>query len=212
MQTFIYNKRVFKEYLLILAASILYAVSTNLFVFPSKVLLGGTSGIAVILASVFSLTPGTFSVIMNSSLIVLAFVILGKDMAIKTLIGSAFTTFFIGILEKPLSFDQPLVQNPYLAAFIGAAIIAIASGMMFYVDSSSGGTDIVALIVQRFSKLHIGKALLVTDVLIVIVGGVLANTQILISSFFGLLIKTLGIDAVIYTIGKLSTKAQKAKS
>ena len=190
----------------------MYAVSTNLFVFPSKVLLGGTSGIAVILASIFPLTPGTFSVIMNSSLIVLAFVILGKDMAIKTLIGSAFTTFFIGILEKPLSFDQPLVQNPYLAAFIGAAIIAIASGMMFYVDSSSGGTDIVALIVQRFSRLQIGKALLVTDALIVIVGGLLADSQILISSFFGLLVKTLGIDAVIYTIGKLSTKAQKAKS
>ena len=212
MQTFIYNKRFFKEYSIIIIASLLYAISTNLFIFPSKVLLGGTSGIAVILASLFPFTPGTFSVIMNSSLIVLAFLILGKDMAIRTLAGSAFTTLFIGILEKPLTLEVPLVQNPYAAAFIGAAIIAIASGMMFYVDSSSGGTDIVALIVQRFSKLHIGKALLVTDVLIVIIGGLLADTQILVSSSLGLLIKTLGIDAVIYTIGKLSTKAQKAKS
>ena len=67
MQTFIYNKRIFKEYSIIIIASLLYAISTNLFIFPSKVLLGGTSGIAVILASLFPFTPGTFSVIMNYS-------------------------------------------------------------------------------------------------------------------------------------------------
>ena len=209
MQTLIRNKHALKEYALILVASILYALSTNLFIFPSKVLLGGTSGIAVILASLLPFTPGLYSVIMNSSLIVLAFIILGKDMAIKTLIGSAFTTLFIGILEKPLTFDQPLVQNPYVAAIIGAIIIAIASGMMFYVDSSSGGTDIVALIVQRFSKLNIGKALLITDVMIVVVGGLLSNVHIFISSFIGLLIKTLGIDAVIYGINKFNGQIYK---
>ena len=212
MKKLIYNKQTLKECLIILVASILYALSTNLFVFPGKVLLGGTSGIAVILSSLLPFTPGTYSVIMNSSLIILAFIILGKDMAIKTLIGSALTTLFIGILEKPLSFEQPLVHNPYIAAFIGAAIIAVASGMMFYVDSSSGGTDIVALIVQRFSKLHIGKALLVTDILIVIIGGLLADKQILISSFLGLLIKTLGIDAVIYCINKFANKKESLEA
>lgn len=206
MQTFVDNKRVLKEYSAILVASILYAISTHLFIFPSKVLLGGTSGIALILASLLPHTPGTYSVIMNSSLIVLAFLILGKDMAIKTLIGSSLTTVFIGVLEKPLSMEQPLVQDPYIAAIFGAIIIAIASAMMFYVDSSSGGTDIVALIVRRFSRLHIGKALLVTDILIVIVGGLFSDIHILISSFIGLLIKTLGIDAVIYLIEKFNDK------
>ena len=206
MQSFVANKRVLKEYSAILVASILYAISTHLFIFPSKVLLGGTSGIALILASLLPHTPGTYSVIMNSSLIVLAFLILGKDMAIKTLIGSSLTTVFIGVLEKPLSMEQPLVQNPYIAAIFGAIIIAIASAMMFYVDSSSGGTDIVALIVRRFSRLHIGKALLVTDILIVIVGGLFSDIHILISSFIGLLIKTLGIDAVIYLIEKFNDK------
>ena len=206
MQTFVDNKRVLKEYSAILVASILYAISTHLFIFPSKVLLGGTSGIALILASLLPHTPGTYSVIMNSSLIVLAFLILGKDMAIKTLIGSSLTTVFIGVLEKPLSMQQPLVQDPYIAAIFGAIIIAIASAMMFYVDSSSGGTDIVALIVRRFSRLHIGKALLVTDILIVIVGGLFSDIHILISSFIGLLIKTLGIDAVIYLIEKFNDK------
>ena len=90
-----------------------------------------------------------------------------------------------------------MVSNIYVSAMIGAAVIAIASGIMFYVKSSSGGTDIIALIVQKYSKINIGRALLITDFLIVIVGGILSGYIILISSFIGLLIKTFGIDFVI---------------
>ena len=89
-----------------------------------------------------------------------------------------------------------------MSAITGALLIAVASGVMFYVDSSSGGTDIVALILKKFSSLEIGKALLVTDVLIVIVGGILSGFTIALSSFVGLLVKTLGIDAVILLIKK----------
>ena len=73
---------------------------------------------------------------------------------------------------------------------------------MFYVDSSSGGTDIIALIVKKFSGIKIGKALLMTDVLIVLVGGALSGITVLISSSVGLLIKALGIDLVIFLIKK----------
>lgn len=71
---------------------------------------------------------------------------------------------------------------------------------MFYVDSSSGGTDIIALIIRKYSAIEIGKVLLITDVLIVVVGGVLSGLTIAIASFIGLLIKTLGIDLVIHLI------------
>lgn len=89
---------------------------------------------------------------------------------------------------------------------LGAAIIAVASGVMFYVDSSSGGTDIIALIVKKYAKMDIGKALLVTDLFIVIVGGILSGWGIALSSFLGLLIKTLGIDLVIFLIVKFLKK------
>jgi uncharacterized membrane-anchored protein YitT (DUF2179 family) len=95
-----------------------------------------------------------------------------------------------------------LVSNTCLSTIVGATLIAIASGIMFYVDSSSGGTDIIALIVKKFSNIKIGKALLITDVLIVLVGGVLSGLTIFLSSFLGLLIKTLGIDLVISIISK----------
>ena len=195
-----------KDCLLILLGSFLYAVSTLLFIFPHSLLLGGTSGISVILEAFLPFSPGSILMVINSFLIVLAFLLLGKEMGIKTLIGSILTTIFIGFLEQFLVFEQGIIGNHYLSAAIGAAIIAIASGIMFYVDSSSGGTDVIALIIKRYSSIQIGKALLVTDVLIVIVGGILSGITVFFSSLMGLLIKTLGIDLVIAVIKKHCSK------
>ncbi len=195
-----------KDYLLILIGSVLYALSTVLFIFPNSLLLGGTSGISIILESFMPFSPGTVLVAINFALIILAFVILGKDMAIKTFVGSFLTTVFIGIFERIFTPEKVPISNPYIASVTGAVIIAVASGIMFYVDSSSGGTDIIALIVKKFFHIHIGKALLITDILIVLVGGVLSGIEILISSFLGLIIKTFGIDAVISLIKKNTEK------
>lgn len=192
-----------KELFLIFAGSVLYAASTILFIFPHALLLGGTSGISVILNAFLPFSPGTILMIINFTLIILAFLILGKGMAVKTLIGSTCTTLFIGIFEKLLVFDRFLISSPLVSGLTGAAIIAVASGIMFYIDSSSGGTDIIALIVQKFSSIRIGRALLVTDILIVIVGGLLSGFSILTASFLGLVVKTFGIDFVIAQIRKL---------
>ena len=203
------SKQLFIEYLLIILGSAFYAVSTVLFIFPHSLLLGGTSGISVILNFFLNFSPANILMFINFSLIIVAFLVLGKSMGLKTLVGSSLTTVFIGVFEKILNLKEPIIQNQYISAVIGAVIIAIASGIMFYVGSSSGGTDVIALIIQKFLKFKIGKALLITDVLIVIVGGLLSNFVILISSFIGLLVKTLGVDFVISQISKLKNKNER---
>lgn len=197
------------EYLLILLGSIFYAISTVLFIFPHSLLLGGTSGISVILNFFLTFSPANILMIINFSLIIVAFLVLGKGMGLKTLVGSSLTTVFVGVFEKILNFKEPVIHNEYISAVIGAVIIAIASGIMFYVGSSSGGTDVIALIIQKFLKFKIGKALLLTDILIVIVGGLLSNFAILISSFIGLLVKTLGVDFVISQTIKLKDRNER---
>ena len=189
-----------KDFLMIFIGSVLYAGSTVLFIFPHSLLLGGTSGISVILQSFIPFSAGTILMGINFSLIILAFLILGKSMALKTLIGSTLTTLFIGIFEKLLVLDGFLIGNPLLSALVGAGIIAVASGVMFYIDSSSGGTDIIALIVQKFSGIRIAGALRITYILIVLSGGRLSGFPILMASFLGLVLKTLGIDFVIAQI------------
>ena len=203
-------KKEILNYIFIVLGSLLYAVATVAFVFPAGLLLGGTSGVSVMLNAYLPFSPGTILVIINFLLLVAAFVVLGKEMAIKTFVGSALTTVFVGVFEKVFAKTDVLIPNIYVSAFVGAALIAIASGVMFYVKSSSGGTDIIALIVKKFSNIKIGKALLVTDVLIVIVGGLLLGFPILIASVIGLLVKTLGIDVVIGVIERKKAGADNA--
>ena len=181
----------------ILAGSVLYAASTVLLIFPQSLLLGGTSGISVILESFLPFSPGKILMGINIALIGLAFAVLGKNMAARTLAGSVLTTVCIGAFDAGFPQMQPLIANPYASAVLSGALIAVASGILFDVDSSSGGTDIVALIVQKYRHIQIGRALLLTDVLIVVIGGALSGRMVLICSFLGLLVKTLGIDAVI---------------
>ena len=186
----------------IILGSAIYALGTHFFIFPANLFLGGTSGIAVILNSVSALSSSDILVVINISLLILALVVLGKDMALKTLLGTVATTAVVGLLGRLLPMGTAPIANPILSGCIGAVIIAAASGMLFYVDSSSGGTDIIALVIKKFAKINIGKALLISDILIVVVGGLLSGWSIAIASFIGLLIKTLGIDVVIGMIEK----------
>ena len=151
-------------------------------------------------------TPKMLISVLNVLLIIMAIFLLGKDMAIRSFVGSALTTIAITGCEILFALDGPLIDIPYISAAIGAAIIALASGIMFYCKASSGGTDIIALIVQKYRKIHIGKALLLTDILIMLFGGFLLGPMILFSSLVGLLIKGFGVDFVIAQIIRIQEK------
>jgi uncharacterized membrane-anchored protein YitT (DUF2179 family) len=187
------KKAIVRDAVFILLGSFLYGVSTHFFIFPKGILLGGTSGISVILSLVLPVSAGKISTVINLLLILVAFIVLGKGMAIKTFIGSALTTLFIGGFDLTVKLDSPIINNVLLSSVIGAFLIAVASTMLFKVDSSSGGTDIIALIIGKFSSLNLGIALLISDFIIVLSGFFLYAPDVAAASFIGYLIKTLGI-------------------
>ena len=155
-------KKFIITYGLIVIGSVLYGLGTVFFVFPNEIVFGGTSGISVMLSKFIPLSPGEISVIANVTLLLVAFIVLGRSMAIKTLVGSLLTTIFIGGFEKLFYRGEVFVESNYVAAILGALIIAIASGIMFYVESSSGGTDIIALIIKKYVEINVGRALLIS--------------------------------------------------
>lgn len=203
------------EGLCILAASLAYAVGTVWFIFPHGLFLGGTSGISVILTAFLPFPPGMLLMVINMALLVLAFAILGRRIAFKTLLGSTATALMIAAVERYATPATALIEAPWLSGVVGALILAAAGGLLFFVDASSGGTDIVALVVRRFFTIHIGRALFLTDILIVLVGGALTSLPLLLCSALGLAIKAFGIDAFVALYARLARlfcpKKQKDK-
>ena len=195
-----------RDYALILLGCFLYMLGTCLFIFPHGLLLGGTSGISVILARFLPFSPAAILSGINILLMLLAALILGRSMAVRTFVGSLVTTLFIGVFDLLFTLTAPPIRNVFLSAILGAAVIALASGILFYVDASSGGTDIIALIIRKYSSIRIGRALLITDVVIVLLGGIPTG----LASFTGLFIKTLGIDGVMALIRRTKEKKGRA--
>lgn len=179
--------------------SLIYSVALHYFIFPHNVLLGGTGGVSVLLSRYIPhLSAEDYLVIINTALMAAALVVLGKSMAGKTMLGSLFTTLFVGVLDSTCKGHAPLVENVFVSAVLGAMIVAVGSTILFAVDSSSGGTDIIALIIQKYSRISIGKALLIADILIVVMGILTFHWTVAVASVVGLLIKTFGIDFLIH--------------
>lgn len=196
-----------RDYALILLGSFLYMLGTCLFIFPHGLLLGGTSGISVILARFLPFSPAAILSGINIVLMLLAALLLRRSMAVRTFVGSLLTTLFIGGFDRLFTVTAPPIRNVFLSAILGAAVIALASGILFYVDASSGGTDIIALIIRKYSRIRIGRALLITDVVIVLLGGIPTG----LASFTGLFIKTLGIDGVMALIRRMKKKKEEGR-
>ena len=183
--------------------SLIYGFATNYFIFPHDVVLGGTSGLAVILNHIFAFSSGKWSVVLNVFIIILGLLTLGKEMAVRTLLGSIMTTVAIGAFDALPHPSKAWIENSIFSTILGCLLIALASGILFYVKSSSGGTDTIALIVQKYSSLHIGRCLFLTDVIIVVLGCIWSESTIIIASILGFLIKVFGIDFVVGRINKM---------
>lgn len=193
------KQEIFK-YFFIIAGSFLYGVGTSIFIYPHSLLLGGTTGISVILNAFLPFPPEDILSVLNYALLLLALIVLGKAAFLRNVVGAVLTTVSISGFAKLFTNRPPTAESPLVSVIIGAALVALASALMFYVGASSGGTDIIALIVRKYIPIHVGRALLLTDFLIVVIGGILSGPVIGLCSFLGLIIKTTGIDAIIRVI------------
>jgi len=157
-----------KRFSIIIASSLLYALATCMFIIPNATVLGGTTGLAVLIHRYIpALSAEQIMTFFNVLLLILAFVILGRNIAIGTLVGSLATSLFIFLFDLIFVRFDGFRIFPAGEVFIGAALIGLASALLFSNDASSGGTDILALIVQHFSHINISTALFSTDIVLV---------------------------------------------
>ena len=199
------------KYLFIVAGSLFYGIGTSIFIYPHSLLLGGTTGISVILNTFLPFPPEDILSVLNYALLLLALFILGKAAFARNVAGAVLTTISISSIAKIFTGRDPVADSPLISVIIGASFVALASALMFYVGASSGGTDIIALIVRKYIPIHVGRALLLTDFLIVVLGGILSGPVIGLCSFLGLIIKTTGIDLIIGLINRHREKRMETE-
>lgn len=192
------RKTVVNEYLLITLGIVVMALGIYFFKFPNHFSTGGVTGIAVVLDKYFpNISPGTFVLIINNLLLVIGFLVFGRGFGVKTTYASLLFSGVIWLLERFIPLNAPLTTQPLMELIFAVSLPAVGSAILFNLDASSGGTDIVAMILKKYTSLDIGKALLLGDFLITIASGVAFGIEIGMFSLLGLLIKSLVLDLVM---------------
>ena len=189
-----------QEYAVLTIATLIMVVGIYVFKFPNNFSFGGVTGIAVILAKVTSITPGTWTFLINMALLVLGFVMLGKSFGIKTVYVSVLMSVSLSAMEKLLPMSHPLTSQPVLELIFAIFLPAFASAILFNVGASGGGTDILAMVLKKYTTFNIGTALFIVDLLITVAACFLFDPQTGLFSFTGLMAKSLVIDGVIENI------------
>ncbi|MDE7084343.1 MAG: YitT family protein, partial [Clostridia bacterium] len=206
------------SWLLMTLGTVLVAAGVYFFKAPNHFATGGVSGLSIVLEKFVPLNQSTLVMIINVLLLILGFIFLGKGCTVRTLYcslmysaenmlleyvlpiknipGAVATTLANGTVQYTLT-NQPLMELVYAMLLTG-----IGSAIMFNCKASSGGTDIVALILKKFTHLNTGKALLVTDAAIAFSTFFIFGAEAGLFSMLGLFSKAFIVDGVIENIGK----------
>ena len=157
------TKRDFQEFLLLTLGTALVSAGVYFFKFPNHFSMGGVSGLAVLLGELFPhawLSPSVFNTLINLLFLVLGFLLLDKGFGLKTVYCSLLYSGLVQVFEWIWPLSAPLTDELILELFFAVILPALGSGILFNLDASTGGTDIAAMILKKYTGLDVGRALL----------------------------------------------------
>lgn len=188
-----------KEYGIITIGVWLVVAGVYFFKFPNNFSIGGVTGIAIILSSIFGdgISSGTLVLIINIILLIIGYLILGKSFGNKTAYGSILMSLSLQALEVIIPMEGPLTNEPMLELAFAVILPAVGSAILFNFGASTGGTDIIAMLLKKYTSLDIGRSLLISDLLMTLAAFVVFDIQTGLLSILGLFIRSTLVDSVI---------------
>jgi uncharacterized membrane-anchored protein YitT (DUF2179 family) len=203
----IFSKKWFISYSFIVIGSIILAAGFVFFISPYKIVPGGVYGIAIVIhymtKGVFSWAPsglpiGLMGLIMNIPLTIIGIRILGPRFGVKTVVGFVLTSVFMDLITY-LFGEAPLVAgDALLSSIFGGVLVGLGLGLIFKSKATSGGSDIVAMILAKYTKMPLGQLMIYVDSVIVLIGLVVfADWKIPLYSWIVIYVTGKTIDIVL---------------
>ncbi|NJD03184.1 MAG: YitT family protein [Ruminiclostridium sp.] len=187
-----------KEFLLINSGLFLVALGIFLFKAPNNFVTGGVSGLAIITGHfVQGISIGPIMLVINIFLLFAGFIFIGPTFGWKTVYSSFALSGMVWVLEKLVAIHGSLTGDLFLELIYSIIMPAVGTAVVFNHDASTGGTDIIAKIINKYTHFHIGKTLLMADAVIVGMSIFVFGIKIGMYSILGLALKGFLIDTVI---------------
>lgn len=189
-----------KNFILLTVSTLIMAVGIYFFKFTNNFTFGGITGLAVLIAKSGVISASDFSFLANILLLFIGFLALGKKFATKTAYCTILLSVALSALERIYPMSAPLTNEPMLELLFAIALPSLGSAVLFNIGSSSGGTDVIAMILKKYTSFDIGRALLVSDFFITLAGCFVFDIKTGLYSFVGLAVRSFMIDGFLESL------------
>ena len=180
----------------ILAGNILLGFAVAAFILPSGVIMGGATGVGIVLARFIPLDTAAIVLCVNLMALALGWAVLGWRFVVATIASSLLYPIFLGAAQRIPGIDQ-LAADPLLAALLGGGLVGIAVGLVMRVGSSTGGTDVVNLVLHKWTHIPVSAAVYLTDIVIMGAQALFSDPEQILYGVVLLVVETIALDRVM---------------
>ena len=192
-----------REFLLLNAGTLLVSIGVYFFKMPNNFSTGGVTGIAIVISKFIpGVSTGTLVFLFNMILLAVGFLVLSRKFGFATVYSSTLMSVVIWVLERLYPMEAPFTNEPLLELIFAVGLPALGSAILFNIGASTGGTDIVAMVLRKYTSIDIGRALLMADFLVAFSACFVFGIHTGLFSILGLLMKSMLVDTVIEGINQ----------
>lgn len=191
-----------KNFFLLTISTLIMAVGIYFFKFANNFTFGGITGIAVLVAKFLPISASDFSFVVNILLLIIGWIVLGKSFAEKTAYSTILLSVSLSLLERIYPMSHPLTNEPLLELIFAILLPALGSAILFNIGASSGGTDVIAMILKKYTSVDIGKGLMISDLIFTLAGFLVFNVKTGLYSLLGLIMRSALIDNFIESFNR----------
>ena len=185
-----------KEYILTTIGVALTAIALEYFFFPNDIASGGVSGIALVINDLINVEISVIVFILNALLFIVAFFVLGKSFGAKSLYATVMLSVFMWIIEN-LFTPGIITEDMFLSSFFGSVILAMGAAIVFNQGASTGGTSIIAAIIDKYTGVGVGTGILMTDSIVSVMAISAFGVEKGLFGFFSVIIIGVLVDKFI---------------
>lgn len=191
------KERFIKEYSLITVGIFIIAAAVYFFMIPSNVIVGSLSGLVIVLGNFIPLPISVMTFVLNAALLVVGFLVIGKEFGAKTIYTSIMLPVFLFVFEHIAPNNKSFTDDILLDTITYILIVSVGLAMLFNANASSGGLDIVAKVFSKFTHIEIGKAMTITGMCVAISSMFVYDTKVVVLSILGTYANGIVIDNFI---------------
>ena len=191
-------KQTIKEYLILTIGTFIIACAVYFFMLPSHVTVGSISALAMVLNNFIPLPVSVITLSMNIVLLIVGFVLIGKEFGAKTVYASILLPGFLAMFETLLPNFQSLTQDSLLDVVCYILVVSVGQAILFSSNASSGGLDIVGKLMNKYLRMELGKALSLSGMLVALSSALCYDTKTVVLSVLGTYFGGIMVDRFIF--------------